>query len=64
MRGGALLCIVKEERKPRPEDIDYMPEIKTPHALPSMRTNTTSKKKQTERIRNDPLMSRKPEIPL
>ena len=61
---GALLCITKQERKARPEDIDYMPDIRTPHALPSLKDKNKNKKKETERMRQDPILSRKPEIPL
>jgi len=61
---GALLCINKQERKARPEDIDYMPDIKTPHALPSMKEENRNKKKRMDKIRQDPLLSRKPEIPV
>lgn len=61
---GALLCINKQERKARPEDIDYMPDIRTPHALPSLKDENKNKKKKYEKMRQDPILSRKPEIPL
>ena len=62
---GALLCLMKQERKPQPDDIDYMPDIRTPHALPMMKEPTAaSRKKKLEKIRQDPIATRKPEIPL
>jgi len=61
---GALLCINKQERKSRPEDIDYMPDIRTPHALPSMKEENRNKKKRLDKIRQDPLLTKKPELPI
>lgn len=61
---GALLCISKKPREAQPDDIQYMPEIRTPHALPSFKENTTNRKRRLEKIRQDPFLSKKPEMPL
>lgn len=61
---GALLCIAKKPRERQPDDIEYMPEIRTPHALPSFKENTTNRKRRKEKMRQDPILSKKPEMPL
>jgi WD40 repeat protein len=61
---GALLCINKQERKARPEDIDYAPDIRTPHALPIMKEENRNRKKKQDRIRQDPILTKKPEMPM
>jgi WD40 repeat protein len=61
---GALLCLFKQERKVQPDDMDYTPDIRTPHALPSLKESNPNKKKKLEKIRQDPIITRKPELPL
>jgi len=61
---GALLCINKQERKARPEDINYMPDIRTPHALPIMKEENRNRKKKQNKILSDPLLTKKPEMPM
>jgi len=61
---GALLCLTKQERKPQPDDIDYAPDIRTPHALPSLKESAPKRKKQMEKLRQDPIATRKPDLPL
>jgi len=60
---GALLCLTKAERKPRPEDIDYTPDIRTPHALPAFKDENKNRKKQIEKLRQNTILSKKPEFP-
>eukprot|EP01027_Heterolobosea_sp_BB2_P016737 GEZU01023785.1.p1 GENE.GEZU01023785.1~~GEZU01023785.1.p1 ORF type:complete len:461 (+),score=97.33 GEZU01023785.1:441-1823(+) len=57
---GALLCVTRQRRKIDPSDLVIQPVIITPHALPMFREEKSAKK-QREKARKDPKLSRRPE---
>ncbi|KAF9206783.1 hypothetical protein BGZ49_001834 [Haplosporangium sp. Z 27] len=62
---GALLCATKAPKKRAVDDYEIDRPIITPHALPMFKEDKvrTSKRKQ-EKMRNDPVASRRPEMPI
>ncbi|CAB3372342.1 Hypothetical predicted protein [Cloeon dipterum] len=62
---GAMLCANKTRRKVREAHTAVGQQIITPHALPLFRKDRPkSLKKQMEKARQDPVKSRRPELPL
>ncbi|RUS84256.1 hypothetical protein EGW08_008008 [Elysia chlorotica] len=62
---GAMLCVVKRERKVKQTEIMASQNIITPYALPMFRQGKpTSTKKFEERIRKDPVKSHRPDLPI
>lgn len=62
---GAMLCVVKRERKVKQTEIMASQNIITPYALPMFRQGRpTSTKKFEERIRKDPVKSHRPDLPI
>ncbi|CAL1545223.1 unnamed protein product [Lymnaea stagnalis] len=64
-RRGAMLCIVKKERKIKQAEIVAAQNIITPYALPMFRQGRpTSTRKFEERVRKDPVKSHRPDLPV
>lgn len=62
---GAKLCIVKNYRKKKQTEISGSIQIITPHALPLFRQEKNrSLRKQMEKNRLDPVLSRRPDLPI
>lgn len=62
---GAKLCIVKTYRKKKQTEISGNIQIITPHALPMFRQEKNrSLRKQMEKNRLDPVLSRRPDLPI
>ncbi|KAL5015983.1 hypothetical protein ScPMuIL_005572 [Solemya velum] len=62
---GAMLCVVKKQRKSKQVEIMASQQIITPYALPMFRQGRpTSTRKIEERLRKDPGKSKKPELPM
>ncbi|KAK7793199.1 hypothetical protein R5R35_012840 [Gryllus longicercus] len=62
---GAKLCVVKTRRKVKQMEVVAAQQILTPHALPMFRQEKPkSIRKQMERDRQDPLKSRRPDLPI
>eukprot|EP01099_Mayorella_cantabrigiensis_P007293 TRINITY_DN641_c0_g1_i1.p1 TRINITY_DN641_c0_g1~~TRINITY_DN641_c0_g1_i1.p1 ORF type:complete len:347 (+),score=91.62 TRINITY_DN641_c0_g1_i1:128-1168(+) len=60
---GALLSVVREKRKPDPNDFVPQRAIHNPHALPLFKALPSSKR-QREKARKDPIKSKKPDLPV
>ncbi|CAI7839805.1 unnamed protein product [Closterium sp. NIES-54] len=63
---GALVCVARAPRAPRPEDLCARvaaPAIRNPHALPMFR-DEPSRKRQREKARKDPVASQRPDLPM
>lgn len=62
---GAMLSVVKAERKSRQIKVMTTQQIITPYALPMFREGRpTSTRKAEERVRKDPVKSRRPDLPI
>ncbi|KAF9951406.1 hypothetical protein BGZ72_007090 [Mortierella alpina] len=64
---GAKLCATKTPKKRAVDDYEIDRPIITPHALPMFKEDNTkmqSNKRKQEKMRSDPLASRRPEMPL
>lgn len=62
---GAKLCVVKTRRKTKQVEVVAAQQILTPHALPMFRQEKPkSIRKQMERDRQDPVKSRRPDLPI
>ncbi|XP_067677525.1 WD repeat-containing protein 70-like [Haliotis asinina] len=62
---GAMLCVVKQKRKAKQVQVMASQTIITPYALPMFRQGKpTSTRKQEEKVRKDPLKSRRPDLPV
>jgi len=62
---GAKLCVVKTRRKVKQVEVVTAQQILTPHALPMFRQEKPkSIRKQMERDRQDPVKSRRPDLPI
>jgi WD40 repeat protein len=62
---GAKLCVVKTRRKVKQVEVVAAQQILTPHALPMFRQEKPkSIRKQMERDRQDPVKSRRPDLPI
>ena len=62
---GAKLCVVKTRRKVKQMEVVAAQQILTPHALPMFRQEKPkSIRKQMERDRQDPVKSRRPDLPI
>ncbi|KAJ9587782.1 hypothetical protein L9F63_018808 [Diploptera punctata] len=62
---GAKLCVVKTRRKVKQVEVVAAQQILTPHALPMFRQDKPkSIRKQMERDRQDPVKSRRPDLPI
>lgn len=62
---GAKLCIVKTYRKKKQTEVSGSIQILTPHALPLFRQEKSrSLRKQMEKDRQDPVKSRRPDLPI
>ncbi|XP_013785489.1 WD repeat-containing protein 70-like [Limulus polyphemus] len=62
---GAKLCVVKTQRKKKQVEVIVQQHIITPHALPMFRQDRPrSTKKQLEKDRKDPMISKQPELPI
>ncbi|XP_063227176.1 gastrulation defective protein 1 homolog [Bacillus rossius redtenbacheri] len=62
---GAKLCVVKTRRKVKQVEVVAGQQILTPHALPMFRQEKPkSVRKQLERDRQDPIKSRRPDLPI
>lgn len=62
---GAKLCVVKTRRKVKQMEVVAAQQILTPHALPMFRQEKPkSVRKQLERDRQDPVRSRRPDLPI
>ncbi|XP_021365912.1 WD repeat-containing protein 70-like isoform X2 [Mizuhopecten yessoensis] len=62
---GAMLSVVKSERKSRQIKVMTTQQIITPYALPMFREGRpTSTRKAEERVRKDPVKSRRPDLPI
>jgi hypothetical protein len=62
-KNGALLSVYKQKRRKDPSDSIQHFAIHTPHALPMFK-DQPSAKKQKLKDRQDPIKSRKPDLPL
>ncbi|XP_050206679.1 uncharacterized protein LOC126656207 [Mercurialis annua] len=60
---GALVCVARAPRKKSVDDFEVQPVIHNPHALPLFR-DQPSRKRQREKMLNDPFKSHKPELPM
>ncbi|KAJ7531036.1 hypothetical protein O6H91_14G029800 [Diphasiastrum complanatum] len=60
---GALVCVARAPRKKSVEDFEAKPVVRNPHALPLFR-DEPSRKRQREKARSDPLMSKRPDLPV
>ncbi|XP_024530300.1 WD repeat-containing protein 70 [Selaginella moellendorffii] len=60
---GALVCVGRAPRKKSVDDFEAPPVVRNPHALPMFR-DEPSRKRQREKARNDPLKSRRPDLPI
>ncbi|GAB1607133.1 WD repeat-containing protein 70-like [Argonauta hians] len=64
-RRGALLCVVKKEHKVKQIEMITDQHIITPYALPMFREGRPmSTRKQEEKIRKDPVKTRRPDLPV
>ncbi|CAI9743068.1 repeat-containing 70 [Octopus vulgaris] len=64
-RRGALLCVVKKERKVKQIEMITDQHIITPYALPMFREGRPmSTRKQEEKVRKDPVKTRRPDLPV
>ncbi|XP_064604779.1 WD repeat-containing protein 70-like [Liolophura sinensis] len=62
---GAMLCVVKTKRKTKHVEVMADKHIITPYALPMYREGRpTSTRKTEEKLRKDPVKSRRPELPV
>ncbi|WAR23141.1 WDR70-like protein [Mya arenaria] len=62
---GAKLCVAKKPSKTKQMEIVAHRQIITPYALPMFRQQReSSTKKQDERARKDPVLSRRPDLPV
>lgn len=62
---GALLCVVKKPRESKQVQVMSTRQIITPYALPMFReARPTSTKKYEEKVRKDPVKSRRPDLPI
>lgn len=62
---GAMLCVVKKERKAKQIEMITAQHIITPYALPMFREGRPiSTRKQEEKVRKDPLKTRRPDLPV
>ncbi|XP_062568772.1 WD repeat-containing protein 70-like [Saccostrea cucullata] len=62
---GAMLCMVKQPRKSKQVLAMASQQIITPYALPMFKENkTTSTKKFEEKVRKDPIKSKRPDLPI
>ncbi|CAG5122060.1 unnamed protein product [Candidula unifasciata] len=62
---GAMLCVIKKERKVKQAEIMAAQNIITPYALPMFRQGRpTSTRKQEEKVRKDPVKSHRPDLPV
>ncbi|XP_055886260.1 WD repeat-containing protein 70-like isoform X1 [Biomphalaria glabrata] len=62
---GAMLCMVKRERKVKQAEIVAAQNIITPYALPMFRQGRpTSTRKFDEKVRKDPVKSHRPDLPV
>eukprot|EP00106_Octopus_bimaculoides_P011145 XP_014778587.1 PREDICTED: WD repeat-containing protein 70-like [Octopus bimaculoides] len=62
---GALLCVVKKERKVKQIEMITDQHIITPYALPMFREGRPmSTRKQEEKVRKDPVKTRRPDLPV
>lgn len=60
---GALVCVARAPRKKSVEDLEAKPVVHNPHALPLFR-EAPSRKRAREKARNDPVKSRRPDLPM
>lgn len=62
---GAMLCMVKQPRKSKQVLALASQQIITPYALPMFKeTKSTSTKKFEEKVRKDPIRSKRPDLPM
>ncbi|XP_022317933.2 WD repeat-containing protein 70-like [Crassostrea virginica] len=62
---GAMLCMVKQPRKSKQVLALASQQIITPYALPMFKeTKSTSTKKFEEKVRKDPVKSKRPDLPM
>jgi len=61
---GALLCLAKQPKILKFDEMDTRQNIINPHSLPLFKESLGNKRKKYEKMRQDPLLSRKPELPL
>ncbi|KAH9523438.1 WD repeat-containing protein 70 [Bulinus truncatus] len=62
---GAMLCMVKRERKVKQAEIVAAQNIITPYALPMFRLGRpSSTRKMDEKVRKDPVRSHRPDLPV
>lgn len=62
---GAKLCVAKTYRKKRHPELMGATQVITPHALPMFRQEKTrSLRKRQEKERQDPVKSRRPDLPI
>lgn len=60
---GALVCVARAPRKKSVEDLEAKPVVHNPHALPLFR-DAPSRKRAREKARNDPVKSKRPDLPM
>lgn len=60
---GALVCVARAPRKKSVDDFEAPQVVHNPHALPMFRPEP-SLKRQRQKARNDPLKSRRPDLPV
>ncbi|XP_024370423.1 uncharacterized protein [Physcomitrium patens] len=60
---GALVCVARAPRKKSIEDMEAKPVVHNPHALPLFR-DAPSRKRAREKARNDPIKSKRPDLPM
>lgn len=62
---GAKLCVTKTYRKKKDAEIGSISQVITPHALPMFRQEKSrSSRKKLEKDRQDPVKSRRPDLPI
>ncbi|CAO3645547.1 unnamed protein product [Cunninghamella blakesleeana] len=62
---GVKMCVVKEQKKRAVDDYEIDRPIITPHALPMFKTERVkSQKRKLTKIRQDPKLSHKPDMPI
>nr|CAG4638327.1 EOG090X0364 [Cyclestheria hislopi] len=62
---GAKLCVAKPKKRVRQNEIVSISRVITPHALPMFREDKPkSSRRALEKARKDPLLSRRPDLPI
>lgn len=61
---GAMLCLTKEPKKIHFDEIEDRKNIIVPHSLPLFKDSNGNKRRKYEKMRQDAMVTKKPELPL